>query len=98
MIQPILPVRPIALPDKAAPAAPSGKAEDFKDLLRTAIHSVEDSRTQATESTGSFLNGENQDVHSVLMDVQRAELMFDLFVQVRNKVTQAYQEIMRMPL
>ena len=98
MINPILPVRPIAVAERAGRVANAREPGDFKDLLESAVRSVEASRSDAAQATDNFLRGETQDVHSVLMDVQRAELMFDLFVQVRNKVTQAYQEIMRMPL
>ena len=44
----------------------------------------------------NFLTGGNEELHSVALAAQRASLEFELFLQVRNKVTSAYQEIMRM--
>jgi flagellar hook-basal body complex protein FliE len=46
----------------------------------------------------SFLAGEGGELHSTIMATQRAELSFELFQQVRNKVVSAYQEIMRMQM
>jgi flagellar hook-basal body complex protein FliE len=42
-----------------------------------------------------FLSGEGEDVHTTVLAVQRATLSFDLFLQARNKVVSAYQELMR---
>ncbi len=45
---------------------------------------------------GSILSGEGDDLHKTIMTTQRADLAMELFLQVRNKVVQAYQEVMRM--
>jgi flagellar hook-basal body complex protein FliE len=42
--------------------------------------------------------GESQDLHETLIAVQRADLTFQMMMQVRNKILQAYNEIMRMPM
>lgn len=98
MISPILPIGPAVLPESVSHAGSAAPAGQFQSLLRDAIEHVEQSRAVAQASTERFVNGESQDVHSLMLDIQRAELNFELFVQVRNKVTQAYQEIMRMQL
>ncbi len=95
MIGPIAAIAPSPLPEKPVPPSSAGPQGDFHSLLKSAIQSVEDARAASHASVSGFINGEAQDVHSVLLDVQRAELTFELFMQVRNKVTQAYQEIMR---
>ncbi len=46
----------------------------------------------------AFLRGESEEVHKVALDAQRAELSLEMFLQMRNKVVQAYQEIMRTQL
>ena len=43
-------------------------------------------------------SGETEELHQVILAGQRAEIAFETFLQVRNKVVQAYQEIMRMPI
>ncbi len=45
-----------------------------------------------------FLNGDGEDVHTTVLAAERAELSFDLFLQARNKVVSAYQEIMRLQM
>ncbi len=98
MIDPIVPVGPPVVAEK--PSAPSSeKSPDaFSSVLESAVRTVDAAQSRSEAAVEQFLRGEGQDLHSVLLEVQRAELAFELFVQVRNKVTQAYQEIMRMPL
>ena len=67
-------------------------------MLAGAINSVEQSRQDAGTAVQQFLTGEKDDLHSTAIAVQRAELDFDMFLQVRNKVVSAYQEVMRMRL
>jgi flagellar hook-basal body complex protein FliE len=43
-----------------------------------------------------FLSGEGEELHTTVLATQRAELAFEMFLQARNKVVNAYQEIMRM--
>jgi flagellar hook-basal body complex protein FliE len=45
-----------------------------------------------------FLSGDGQELHSAVLAVQRADLAFELGLQVRNKVVSAYQEIMRLQM
>jgi flagellar hook-basal body complex protein FliE len=78
----------------------AGEAESkglsFRDTLAEAVRQVEGYRQQADIKVGTFLAGEGEDLHTVALATQRAELAFELFMQVRNKVVQAYQEVMRM--
>ena len=65
-------------------------------MLEGMIGNAEQSRAAAQTSVNNFLAGGNEELHSVVLASQRAELEFNLFLQVRNKVVSAYQEIMRM--
>lgn len=96
MISPIASIPPINLPatSEVNPADPG--AGGFQTVLEGLIGRVEQSQTQAQQATESFLTGANEELHSVALASQRASLEFELFLQVRNKVTSAYQEIMRM--
>ena len=82
--------------DVAAPAAGGGNS--FKNILNNAIGEVEGSRSDASKSVEQFLSGNGGDLHSTILATQRAELEFQMFMQVRNKVVSAYQEIMKMPM
>jgi flagellar hook-basal body complex protein FliE len=92
----ISPIRipvPVEAPGLQPGASPGG---EFQNVLRSAIQQVEASRASADSAVHSFLAGENQELHSTILSTQKAELQFEMFMQVRNKVVSAYQEIMRM--
>jgi flagellar hook-basal body complex protein FliE len=68
-------------------------------MLSGAIGQVESSRSSANQSVQQFLSGEGgDDLHSTILATQRADLEFQMFMQVRNKVVSAYQEVMKMQL
>lgn len=97
MAGPILPIgAPILADPLLSPA--KGARGAFADVLSTAIQSVEKTGQDASASVESFLGGEGEDLHTTVLATTRAELTFDLFLQMRNKVVNAYQEIMRMPM
>jgi flagellar hook-basal body complex protein FliE len=90
-------LRGAAAADLAGPARrPQAPAGGFGEALARAIRQVENFRLEADQTVERFLAGEAEDLHTVALATQRAELAFELFMQVRNKVVQAYQEIMRM--
>jgi len=70
----------------------------FRNMIESSVGKVEELRKTADQTVAGFLGGEQEDTHTVVMATQRAELAFDLFLQVRNKVVQAYQEVMRMQM
>jgi flagellar hook-basal body complex protein FliE len=87
-------------PALSAPEAPASGSTgtSFSDVLSSAINEVESSRNSAAQSVNQFLSGEGDDLHSTILASQRAELEFQMFMQVRNKVVSAYQEVMKMQL
>lgn len=85
------------LPLDAGPAK-ANNTTSFQDVLREAVARVENSRTAADQAVDQFITGENQDLHSTVLATQKASLDFEYLLQVRNKVVQGYQEIMRMQL
>jgi flagellar hook-basal body complex protein FliE len=97
MAAPIPPVSSIAAPALAIPSAGASSTPGaFQQVLASAIQSVESSAQGASASVERFLSGEGEELHSTILATERAQLTFDLFLQVRNKVVSAYQEIMRM--
>lgn len=95
------PIRPVDLGGNvgggtATPANPG--ADPFREMFQQAVSEVTRFQEQAAQSADRFLRGEGEELHQVALDAQRAELSFDLFLQTRNKVVDAYQEIMRMQL
>jgi flagellar hook-basal body complex protein FliE len=80
-----------------APAAAEG-GTSFKDILSSAIGEVENASSDAASRVQQFLAGSGEDLHSTILATQRAELEFQMFMQVRNKVVSAYQEIMKIQM
>jgi flagellar hook-basal body complex protein FliE len=83
----------------ATTAASSSKGGgSFASALEGAIQSVEQTGQQASSSIQNFLNGDGEELHNVALAVQKANLAFDLGMQVRNKIVSAYQEVMKMQI
>lgn len=100
-----LPISPISIPvpTEAVTRAPhlpedAKASSEFRGVLEGAIQKVEETRQHAAQAVEGFLSGDGQELHSVILATQRAELAFELGLQVRNKVVSAYQEIMRMQM
>ena len=80
-----------------APAVGGDGGESFGASLSRLVGTVEESHNSANTAVNGMLTGQ-LDVHDAMIALQRAELSLQLTVQVRNKVVQAYQDIMRMPV
>lgn len=78
------------------PTAASAGGEGFSSMLKSAVEQVDEFHSQAAKQMGELLGGGNVDVHSAMIAVEKADLSFQLMMQVRNKVVQAYQEVSRM--
>jgi flagellar hook-basal body complex protein FliE len=70
---------------------------DFGATLNRMMSAVETSNAQANQATIGMVDG-TVDVHDAMIALQRADMTFQLTVQVRNKLVNAYQELMRMPV
>jgi flagellar hook-basal body complex protein FliE len=96
---PITPASAAAIP--AIPPISAGQpstAGSFQSVLSDAIGRVEQFQQNSENAIGKYLSGEDEEVHKVALAVEDAETSFDLFLQVRNKVISAYQEVMRMQM
>lgn len=98
MPAPILPISAPVLPGSIRPAGEPSVGSGFQDVFASAIGQVESMGQDASASVQRFLAGEGDDLHATVLATQRAELAFEMFQQVRNKVVSAYQEIMRMQM
>jgi len=90
-----------ATPPTAAAATAASKSTGarewgFLETLRGAMEQVNQLQGAADTKMGALLEGNGMDVHSALIAVEKADLSFELMMQVRNKIVQAYQEISRM--
>jgi flagellar hook-basal body complex protein FliE len=93
---PIAPIGPVSIPQISPVDSSTATPGGFQSVLEGLVGGVEKSQAQAQQTVNSFLTGGNEELHSVALAAQRSSLEFDLFMQVRNKVVSAYQEVMRM--
>ncbi len=85
------------IPSGAHAAKAGGTREwGFMETLRGAMDQVNQLQETADTKVGALLQGNGMDVHSAMIAVEKADLSFQLMMQVRNKIVQAYQEVSRM--
>jgi flagellar hook-basal body complex protein FliE len=70
----------------------------FKDTLNGFLKDVNQMQLKADESIGKMAAGEITDVHQVMTAVEEANTAFNMMMEIRNKVMDAYQEVLRMRL
>ncbi|AGA58228.1 MAG: flagellar hook-basal body complex protein FliE [Thermobacillus sp.] len=75
--------------------SPAESVEQFSDYLKQAIDSVAQQEDAVRQTTERFIVGE-ADVSEMMIVSEQAKLSLQLTAQIRNKVIEAYQEIMRM--
>ena len=99
MVGPIPPIAPGSIPGVGPSTRTTGptNGQGFGDSLSKLIGSVDRSSSAANVAVENMLTGTG-DVHEAMIALQRAETALQLTVQVRNKLVQAYQDIMRMPV
>jgi flagellar hook-basal body complex protein FliE len=97
-----LPITSVGATPALMPAAPSSasaavKSGGFSESLVKLIESAESAQGEANTQVSAMLD-KSGEVHDAMIALQRAELSLQLTVQVRNKLVQAYNDIMRMPV
>lgn len=86
-----------ALPAPGAGSGPAGGAS-FGEALEKAVASVSRVQSESDEATRLFALGKDIDLHTVLLQVEKADLSFRTMMEVRNKLLDAYREVMRMQI
>lgn len=84
--------------DKKPPALSDAKkdnSDNFSDILKNALNSVNSAQFEADEAVKQVLAGESKDIHETMIALQKADVSLKLMLEVRNKILEAYQEVMR---
>lgn len=68
---------------------------DFQALLSDFIRDVNDMQKTAGDAVKQLASGETTEIHDVMIAVEKAGVSFELMMEIRNKMLEAYQEIMR---
>jgi flagellar hook-basal body complex protein FliE len=84
--------------DKFQKIQPQEQGASFKDTLNGFIKDVNSMQVKADESIEKMAAGEITDVHQVMSTVEEANVAFNMMMEIRNKVIDAYQEVMRIRL
>ncbi|CAG7856231.1 hypothetical protein MCAMS1_00640 [biofilm metagenome] len=81
------------------PIQETGASTDFSSLLQQSISSVNDSQQRAAKMVEGFETGaSNISLAEVMVETQKANVSFQAMLQVRNKLVEAYKDVMNMPM
>ena len=82
----------------AAPGTEVVQPGGFGQLFDNLVNAVDAKQTEASQLSRQVLLGQNDQLHQSVIAMQEASVAFSLMVQVRNKLVDSYQELMRMPV
>ncbi len=86
-------------PTKIQSVSEAKELPQFSDLLSQAVNSVNDTQRKASQLATAYEQGDpSVSLSQVMIQSQKSSVSFQALTQVRNKVVQAYQDIMKMPV
>lgn len=92
-------MRRLAATAETQPEASVGGSNGFADLLRNSVDAVNEAQTTAADMAAALERGEaSVNLPEVMIALQKASLSFQAMTEVRNRLVNAYQEIMNMPI
>lgn len=99
-VKSIAPIGKLAFTQQPQPltATPAEVTKSFSNFLANAIGEVNQAQVESSNLTKMFAAGQVEDVHQVMIASQKSTIMLQTAMQVRNKVIESYQEIMRMSI
>jgi flagellar hook-basal body complex protein FliE len=83
---------------KPAIGKPQTRSASFSDVFEKAIENVAETEAVAKHNQVLLATGQADDLHTIMIDASKAELALSMFVQIRNKALDAYNELMKMTL
>lgn len=81
---------------RAPDPATSAPGTSFGQLLEKSINQVNQDQAQADRAVKEMVAGRNKNIHETMLTLERADTSLKMMMQVRNKVLEAYKEIMKM--
>jgi flagellar hook-basal body complex protein FliE len=84
------------LPSPTAPQKASASGGGFAEQLKDAINSTNEAQVKADQAVEELHSGQGDNLHEVMISLEKADISMRMFVAVRNKAVAAYQEIMKM--
>lgn len=95
-------IEPIQGFNQISEAASAGKDDNeedglsFKSIFSDAVNDYVNAENQVSRDITDLSTGESDDLHNLMINIQKSQLSLDLVIQLRNKALDAYNEIMRM--
>lgn len=80
----------------AKKAIQGGDATSFKNILENSINEVSKYQKEASDAVSDLASGKTDDLSKVMIAVKKSDLAFTALMETRNKLVDAYNEIMRM--
>ena len=74
----------------------SSSSSGFWDTLKDTFTQIQQAQNDADQQVTDLVSGKGEDIHSAMTAVAKADLSFELVMQVRNKIVQAYQQVSQM--
>ncbi len=74
----------------------SGEKASFQDVLQDALHQVDELQQRADEIVLDFSEGKVEDVHDVMVALEKADVGLKMAVEVRNRLIEGYREIINL--
>jgi len=88
---------PVSDTPRGLPTPQSGASgTSFSETLEGAINDVDALQKEADTQVEAFVRGEQENIHEVMLSMEKARTSFQLMVEVRNRMLETYQELMRM--
>ena len=91
-------IREPVLPPSRLGTDKASESQGFAAILKDALLSVDGLQKEADKLTEAFISGAFVEIHDVVLAAEKARLALDLTVSIRNKLVEAYQEIMGMQI
>jgi flagellar hook-basal body complex protein FliE len=89
---------PSSWPTMPRVPAADGGAEPFGTTLGRAVRGVNDLQAQAQDATVALASGQPVDMAQTLVTIEKANISLQFALQIRNKLLEAYQDVMRIPV
>jgi flagellar hook-basal body complex protein FliE len=95
-IQPLQPAQSLARIEPLKPATSGGS--DFGQVVSNLLRDVNESQNQASDAIAQLASGKTDNVHQVMIALGKAEISFNYMLEIRNRLLDAYKQLMQMQI
>ena len=74
---------------------PQPSSETFSNMLARSLDDVNQLKLKADEAVDNLVAGKHKDIHATMIALEKADIAFQLLMQIRNKIISAYETVMR---